>query len=51
MSWFELFIQQTINGITRGSIFALIALVFNLAVLEVWRWPFALNNSMRKRGA
>ena len=40
------------RSIPPGYIFfALIALVFNLAVLEVWRWPFALNNSMRKRGA
>jgi len=30
MSWFELFIQQTINGITRGSIFALIALGYTM---------------------
>jgi hypothetical protein len=33
-----------------GYMFSLIALVFNLVVLEVWRWPFALNNSMRQRG-
>src|SRR5690242_20904435 len=30
MSWFELFLQQTINGITRGSIFALIALGYTM---------------------
>jgi len=30
MSWLELFIQQTINGITRGSIFALIALGYTM---------------------
>ena len=30
MHWFELFIQQTINGITRGSIFALIALGYTM---------------------
>src|SRR6516225_11826783 len=30
MSWFDLFIQQTINGITRGSIFALIALGYTM---------------------
>lgn len=29
--------------------FALIVLSFNLAVLLVWRWPYALNNSIRKR--
>jgi branched-chain amino acid transport system permease protein len=30
MNWFELFIQQTINGLTRGSIFALIALGYTM---------------------
>ncbi len=30
--------------------FAIIALLSNLVLLLVWRWPFALNNSMRKRG-
>src|SRR5262249_22429705 len=30
MHWFELFIQQTINGLTRGSIFALIALGYTM---------------------
>jgi hypothetical protein len=31
--------------------FAIIVLLFNMLLLLVWRWPFALNNSMRKRGA
>ncbi len=31
--------------------FMAIALVFNAALLEIWRWPFALNNAARKRGA
>jgi branched-chain amino acid transport system permease protein len=30
MHWFELFIQQTINGVTRGAIFALIALGYTM---------------------
>ena len=30
MDWLELFIQQTINGLTRGSIFALIALGYTM---------------------
>jgi len=30
--------------------FALIVLIFNMAILLIWRWPFALNNSLRKRG-
>ncbi len=31
--------------------FAVVVLLFNMLLLLVWRWPFALNNSMRKRGA
>ncbi len=31
--------------------FALIVLVFNMLFLLIWRWPFALNNSLRKRRA
>lgn len=31
--------------------FALVVLLFNMLLLLVWRWPFALNNSMRRRGA
>ncbi len=30
MNWFEVLIQQTINGLTRGSIFALIALGYTM---------------------
>src|SRR5579883_3302479 len=30
--------------------FAAVALLFNLALLAIWRWPFALNNNLRKRG-
>jgi len=30
MNWFELIIQQSINGLTRGSIFALIALGYTM---------------------
>jgi hypothetical protein len=31
--------------------FMIVALVFNLTILEIWRWPFAVNNAARKRGA
>ena len=34
-----------------APVFMAIALLFNAALLEVWRWPFALNNAARKRGA
>lgn len=30
--------------------FAFVALAFNLGLLLLWRWPFALNNDLRKRG-
>jgi Protein of unknown function (DUF3054) len=29
--------------------FALVVFVFNLIILLVWRWPFAVNNSIRVR--
>ena len=29
--------------------FDLIILVFNMLLLLIWRWPFALNNSLRQR--
>jgi len=31
--------------------FAMVVLLFNMLLLLIWRWPFALNNSLRKRGA
>ncbi len=40
-----------IDHAVPGTAFMLIALVFNLGLLEIWRWPFALNNLVRKRGA
>lgn len=30
--------------------FSLVALIANTLILTIWRWPFALNNSLRKRG-
>jgi len=30
--------------------FAIVVLLFNMAFLLLWRWLFALTNSMRKRG-
>ena len=38
------------HGIPPFS-FAFIVLLFNTVLLLVWRWPFALNNSLRKRRA
>jgi DUF3054 family protein len=34
-----------------AAVFMGIALFFNLLLLEIWRWPFAVNNAARKRGA
>jgi hypothetical protein len=31
--------------------FAIIVLLFNMLLLLIWRWPFALINSLRKRRA
>jgi hypothetical protein len=31
--------------------FAIVVLLVNMLLLLIWRWPFALNNSLRKRGA
>jgi hypothetical protein len=31
--------------------FALVTLFFNMVLLTVWRWPFALNNSLRKNNS
>jgi len=31
--------------------FAIVVLLFNMLLLLIWRWPFALNNSLRKRRA
>jgi hypothetical protein len=31
--------------------FAIVVLLFNMVLLLIWRWPLALYNSMRKRGA
>jgi len=41
-----------VTGTTPGAFlsFAVVALLFNLALLAIWRWPFALNNDLRKRG-
>ncbi len=30
--------------------FAIVVLLFNMAILLVWRWSFSLTNSVRKRG-
>jgi hypothetical protein len=41
-----------VQGTPPGAFFAfsVVALLFNMALLVIWRWPFALNNDLRKRG-
>lgn len=43
---------ERVTGTPPGAFlaFAVVALLFNLALLAIWRWPFALNNDLRKRG-
>ena len=46
-----LFLRWLFSGFTDFPplSFALITLLSNLVVLLVWRWPYALTNSLRKR--
>ena len=46
-----LFLRWLFSGFTDFPplTFALITFFFNLVVLLVWRWPYALTNSLRKR--
>lgn len=38
-----------VTGVTAGAFlsFAVVALVANALILNIWRWPFALNNKVR----
>lgn len=36
-------------GHAPPAAFVLVAFTFNLVILLVWRWPFAINNSLRSR--
>lgn len=44
--------RVSVPRVTPGAFlsFAVVALVFNLVILLIWRWPFAMNNGLRKRG-
>ena len=42
-----LFVDHSIPPLS----FAIVVLLFNMVLLLVWRWPFALINSIRKRRA
>ena len=49
LRWLQI---DRVTGTAPGAFlsFAVVALLFNLALLAIWRWPFALNNNLRKRG-
>lgn len=40
-----IFVDHAVPPLT----FAVIVLVFNAAILQVWRWPFALNNASKQK--
>src|SRR6266699_338498 len=46
MAMRSIFVDHAVPPFT----FALIALFVNAAFLLLWRWPYALNHSMKKRG-
>jgi hypothetical protein len=43
---------ERLSPVPFGSFvsFSLVVLFTNVLLLSIWRWPFALNNSLRKRG-
>lgn len=49
---FRWLLVERLYPVTLGSFmsFAVVAFIANLTILVVWRWPFTLNNSLRKRG-
>jgi cytochrome c oxidase assembly factor CtaG len=45
-----LLVDRTRNtSFTAFITFAFVALVINVVILLLWRWPFAFNNSIRER--
>lgn len=44
-------VVDRVTGVTASAFFsfAVVALFANAIILNVWRWPFALNNDMRTR--
>lgn len=51
-----MFIRWLLVDLAKGTSFAaflpfaIVALLFNAGLLLLWRWPFAWNNNLRKRG-
>lgn len=49
---FRWLIVERLSPVSLGDFvsFSLVVLFTNLILLVIWRWSFALNNSLRKRG-
>ena len=49
---FRWLLVERLNPVSLGSFlsFSAVVLIVNFILLIVWRWPFTLNNSLRKRG-
>jgi hypothetical protein len=43
-------VKQPPTSFNSFLAFAFVTLAFNIGLLLLWRWPFALNNDLRKRG-
>ena len=51
--FFRWLLVERVSPVSLGSFlsFSAVVLIVNCALLLIWRWPFTLNNSLRKRGA
>lgn len=51
--FFRWLLVERVAPVSFGSFlsFSIVVLIVNFILLVVWRWPFTLNNSLRKRGA
>ncbi len=49
---FRWLLVERFNPVPLGSFlsFSTVVLIVNMVLLALWRWPFTLNNSLRKRG-
>jgi hypothetical protein len=50
--FFRWLLVERVNPVAPGSFlsFSTVVLIVNCLLLLIWRWPFTLNNSLRKRG-
>lgn len=50
--FFRWLLVERVTPVSLGSFlsFSAVVLITNFILLVIWRWPFTLNNSFRKRG-